>query len=126
MSKVEVAELRGFSAWRAFNAYHKLMLGLKMLPQYAHESYEEFYTRLDAMPEHDKLAVIKEAAALVELMQDEVEALVVFCKDPNGIPYGPENLAGLDIAHMFDIVVAVCFEISKIKVDFISEDEKKN
>jgi hypothetical protein len=32
---MKVAELKGYKAWRAFGVFHKLMLGLKMLPAYS-------------------------------------------------------------------------------------------
>lgn len=123
---MKVLELRGFKSLKALNAFHTLMLGVKMLPSYITESYEDFYGRVSQMPPQDQEKIIREAALFVELQKDEVEALVCFCADSNGVPYTAENLKALRPDQILEIVVAVCVEISKIKVNFVREDEKKN
>lgn len=120
-----VGELRGYKSLRALNAYNTLLLGLKMLPEYRHESYEEFYKRAEQMSSEDQEKLIRAAVVFVELQKDEVEALVGFCKDANGIPYTAENLKSLTAEDIFEIIVAVCCEIAKIKINLVSEDEKK-
>lgn len=122
---MKVLELRGFKSLRALNAFHTLMLGLKMLPAYMSESYEDFFGRVSEMPAADQEKLIREAALFVELQKEEVEAILAFCADPNGVPYGPENLKSMGPEQIFESIVAVCVEISKIKVDLISEREKK-
>ncbi len=123
---IKVLELKGYKSLRAFNAYHALMLGLKMLPAYMHESYEEFFARVEKMPLKDQTKMITEAALFVKLEREEVEAIICFASDANGVPYTAENLKGLGPDQLVAIVVAVCTEISKIKIDFVSETEKKN
>lgn len=123
---IQVLELKGYKSLRAMNAFHALMLGLKMLPSYMGESYEEFFSRVQQMPQDDQKKMIKEAALFVELQKEEVEALVCFCADKNGVPYTSENLKSLKPDNILEIIIAVCFEISKIKIDFVSDSEKKN
>lgn len=123
---MRTVELRGFKSLRALNAFHTLMLGLKMLPSYMGETYEEFYARVADMPSEDQEKMIREAALFVELQKEEVEALVCFCLDPNGVPYSPENLKNLGPKDLHEIIVAVCVEISKIKIDLVGERQKKN
>lgn len=123
---IKVLELRGYKSLKALNAYHTLMLGLKMLPSYMGESYEEFYLRIEEMPAADQEKMIREAALFVELQHDEVEAIVAFCTDANGVPYSKENIKNLGPGQLLEMIVAVCVEISKIKVNFVSESEKKN
>lgn len=123
---MQVGELKGFDAWRAFGVFHKLMLGLKMLPAYMGETYEDFYDRISEMPEADQVKMIREAAVFVDMEQDELESIILFCKDPNGVPYRAENLKSLKPDQILEIVVAVCSEIAKIKIDFLSDKEKKN
>jgi tRNA A37 threonylcarbamoyladenosine modification protein TsaB len=122
----EVLPLVGYKSLRALNGYNTLLLGLKMLPAYRGESYEEFYARVDSMPPNDQEKLIREAVVFVELQKDEVEAIVGFCKDPNGVPYEPANLLKLPAKEIHEIIVAVCLEIAKIKITLVSEDEKKN
>lgn len=121
-----VLELKGYKSLRALNAFSALVLGLKMLPAYMKESYEEFLGRLQAMPPADQKIMLRQAAQFVELQREEVEALAAFYADPNGVPYTGANLASLPPDRIIDIIVEVCAEIAKIKVDFVSETEKKN
>lgn len=123
---MKVLELKGYKSLKALNAFHTLMLGLKMLPAYCGESYEDFYSRVALMSEADQEKIIREAALFVELQKEEVEAIVCFCTDPNGVPYTSENLKNIDPGQIVEMIVAVCKEISKIKIDFTSENEKKN
>lgn len=123
---MRVLELKGFKSLRAMNAFHALMLGLKMLPAYMGEGYEEFFARIQSMPPSDQEKMIREAALFVELQKEEVESIICFCADKNGVPYSSENLKNLGPKELVDIIVAVCLEISKIKIDFVTDAEKKN
>jgi hypothetical protein len=123
---IKVLPLKDFKSLRAFNAFHKLMLGLKMLPAYMEEPYEDFFSRVQKMNEADQIKLIREAALFVDLEKEELDALVCFSADKNGVPYTSENMKNLGPADFVEIIVAVCFEIAKIKVDFVSDSEKKN
>ena len=123
---MKVLELKGFKSLRAFNAFHSLMLGMKMLPAYMNESYEAFYSRFAELPETEQEKMIKEASLFVNLEKEEVEALISFCEDKNGVPYEASNIKNLGPSEMIDIIVSVCMEIGKIKIDLLSEAEKKN
>jgi hypothetical protein len=123
---IKVLELKGYKSLRALNAFHALMLGLKMLPSYMGETYEDFFARINKMPHDDQLKLIREAAIFVELQKEELEALISFSADPNGVPYQAENLKNLGPGQLVDIIVAVCGEIAKINIDFVSDTEKKN
>lgn len=123
---IKVLELKGYKSLRALNAFNALMLGLKMLPQYMGEDYEPFLNRIQQMPPDDQRKMIEQAAKFVELQKEEVEALVCFCADKNGIPYSSENMKNLKPDQLIEIIVAVCFEIAQIKIDFVTSSEKKN
>jgi len=122
---MKVLELKGYKSLRAMNAFHALMLGLKMLPSYQHYSYEDFFTMVEAMEKPDQIKMIKEAALFVELQKEEVEALLCFCADKNGVPYEASNLKSLPPEKIMEIIVAVCSVIADIKIDFVSDTEKK-
>lgn len=123
---MKVLELKGYKSLKALNAFHTLMLGLKMLPAYCSEQYEEFFSRIEQMDSASQEKMIREAALFVELQKDEVESLICFCADPNGVPYTAENLKSLGPDQIYEIIVSVCTEISKIKINFLTEAEKKN
>lgn len=123
---MKTRELKGFKSLRAMNVFHTLMLGLKMLPMHLAEPYEEFYARIKSLPEEQQKAMISKAALFVTLEEPEVEAIAYFCEDANGVPYNSASLKKLGPDKIHEMIVAVCFEISKIQIDMISDAEKKN
>lgn len=123
---MKVLPLKGPKSLRALNVFHTLMLGLKMLPAYAGEYYEEFYARLDAMPPSDQEKMIREAVLFVELNQEDLESVCQFATDNNGVPYSKASLHALPMKDIVEIVVQVCKAVAEIKIDFVSESEKKN
>lgn len=122
---IKVRELKGYKSLRALNAFNALLLGLKMLPSYQAESYEDFFEKIQKMPENGQEKLIREAALFVQLQPDEIEAMISFVADPNGVPYGPENIKNLTADQLVDIVVAVSMQISKMNVGLVTESEKK-
>jgi hypothetical protein len=121
----KVLELKGFKSLRALNAFHALLLGMKMLPDYINFSYESFFKIFEEKTDKEKETLIREAVLFVELDKEEVAAIACFCTDKNGVPYEKHNIDNLKPNELHEIIVAVCMEISKIKIDLVSEDEKK-
>lgn len=121
----KILPLTGYKSLRALNAFHALLLGLKMLPAYQAEGYEEFYASFSEKTESEKETLLREAAVFVQLAQDEVEALISFATDKNGVPYSSVNLKNLSAGELHEIIVAVCMEIGRIKIDLVTEEEKK-
>lgn len=121
----KVSPLKGYKALRAFNAFNTLLLGLKMLPMYLHDDYATFFEGFKEKTDGEKETFLREAVAFVELTEEEVNALVGFCSDKNGVPYGDTNKGNLTIDELHEVIVMVCMEIGKIKIDLVSEDEKK-
>lgn len=110
---------------RVLNAFNALMLGLKMLPVYLSESYEDFLGRIHDMPPEDQEKMIREAVHFVQLQRDELEAIMGFAVDANGAPYCAASLKTIDAKDLVDGVVAVCMMIAKMKIDLVSDHEKK-
>ncbi len=123
---MNVLKIEGLDSYWALQSFNKLFLGLKMLPAYLTESYEEFFSKIDDLPEDDKLKMIREAVMFVPLDADEIMALAKFCTDKNGIRYTRENMKSLSPDVINEIIVSVCTEIAKIKVTYVTETEKKN
>ena len=123
---MKVLELRGYKSLRALNAFYTLMLGLKMLPAYQAVKYEDFFNFIAELDPEGQEKLIREAVRLVEIQKDELEAIACFCTDQNGVPYTAANLNNLGPAELIEMVVSVCKEIAKIKVNLVSEAEKKS
>lgn len=125
-SEVKVLELKGWKALRAFNAFHTLLLGLKMLPAYLGEKYEDFYAAMAEKSDDEKEKMIREAMAFVALEREEVEAVCSFAATPHGVPLTPAMVAKLSGEDLFEVMVAVLMEIGRIKITLVSDSEKKN
>jgi len=123
---MKVLELKGYKSLKALNAFHALLLGLKMLPMYISISYENFYEVFKEKTRDEKETFLREAAVFVQLEQDEVEALISFCCDANGVPYSATNIKNLTPDQIHEIIVAVCMAIGDININLVSEGEKKN
>ena len=122
-----VSELRGIQSFYAVQSVHTLMLGLKMLPSYLGESYEEFFARIDEMPEADQANMIREAALFVKLSPEEILDLCQFCSDANGVPYSKANMKSLRPEEIHEMIVAVGMQVMRDhKIKLITEAEKKN
>lgn len=123
---MRVLELRGIKSIGPLRSFHTLLLGLKMLPAYMGETYEEFLDRVDQMDAASKKKIIREAALFVALDDEETKIILSFCADSNGVPYSAENIKNLTPKDIFEAIVSVCLEVSKIKIDLVTEAEKKN
>ena len=118
--------LVGYKSLRALNAFHMIMMGLKMVPIYAFMKYEVFFEMFEEKTDSEKEIFLREGLAMIELQEDEIEALIGFCCDSNNIPYGKANLKNLPLKEIYECCLAVMIEISKIEISFITESEKKN
>lgn len=122
---IEVLPIAGIKSLRAVNAYSALLLGIKMLPAYCAERYEDFLLRVEKMPAEDQEKIFRAGAEFVELDPKEVEALLAFTADANGVSFGQNNIKNLKPFEIIDRIVAVCMKISEIKIDMVTEYEKK-
>lgn len=127
MSKanITVSPLTGFRSLRVLNVFSSLLLGLKMLPESRNVTYVEFLASYKDKTDEEKETDLRHALQFVELDEEEVNALVHFASDPNGIPYSSANVKNLSADEIFEICIAVLMEFSKIKITLVSEDEKK-
>ena len=124
---MEVAELKGYKSYRAFVAFHNLMLGLKMTPLYISEKYYEWFeNNFVNVSEDEKRKMVRDAALFVNLEPEEIEVFACLCKDKNGIPYSKANIGNLKPDEILEVIISVCMEIGKIKIDMLTREEKKN
>lgn len=122
---MKILPLKGYKSLKALNAFHTLLLGLKMLPMHFAEPYDEFYANFADKTDAEKEKFLREAVIFVPLQPEEVEALVAFATDKNEIPYSAVNLKNLGPDELVECIVSVCMEIGRIKIELVSESEKK-
>lgn len=120
-----VLPLKGLKSYFALQAYAKMLLGLKMLPMYGKYDFYEFYQMVEEMPPEDQERVIREGVFLGEITDEEILALARFAADGNGVPYCEANMKSMGPEEIFEIAIAVCLEIAKIKPRLTTESEKK-
>lgn len=123
---MKVLPLKGLKSYFALQAYAKMLLGLKMLPMYGRFDFAEFYKMIEDMPPQDQEKVIREGVFLGEITDEEMLALARFVTDENGVPYCAENMKALGPDEIFEIAIAVCLEIARIKPRLTTASEKKN
>lgn len=122
---MKLLPLKGYKSLKALNAFHTLLLGLKMLPAHVMTDYESFFGAFKEKTDAEKETLIREAVLFVPLENEEVESLLSFVCDKNGVPYGPHSIKNLTPDMIHEAIVAVCIEIGKIKITLLSEEEKK-
>lgn len=117
---IDVSEIKGVKGLYAFKALQTLLLSYFMLPEFRQpkETYTEFLKRFSEMGEKEQRETLKTALYFAGIDENEILALCLFAKDPNGVPYGKSNLANLEIEELFAIIIDVCMAIVKIKVFF--------
>lgn len=126
MGKYDVSEIKGVNGWRAFNGFNALLMGYKQLPNYAAVSYEAFYKALGEMQPREQEDLIRRACFFVNLESIEMDAMLSFVKDKNGVPIGAANVKNLKLPEIMDMVISVCMEFASMKIDMVSDTEKKN
>jgi hypothetical protein len=125
-STVKVLPVKGVKSLKVLNTFHNLLIGLKMSRGFAHLTWQEFHDFFKEKTIEEKECYLREAAAMVILTDDELDACLSFAADPNGVPYSKINSADLTPIQLHEIVVAVCMEgVGKAEVTLLSEDEKK-
>lgn len=122
---MKVLPLKGVKSFHAMRSFNHVLLGLKMLPAHMAKDYDKFYAEIEARGEAAMEAAIREATAFVALDQDEIENVLSFVTDANDVPIGAANIKNLAPDQIFEGLVSVFLEISRIKIDLVTADEKK-
>jgi len=124
--EIKLLPLKGPDTYWALQSYIKLLFGLKMLPMYMGLTIEEFFVYIEQMPADDRKKIIREAVLMVTLDRDEVNSLIKFAADKNGVPFGRENTSSLDPNEYMEIIHRVTQAIASLEPNFLTATEKKN
>lgn len=123
---MKLLPLKGPDTYWALQSYIKLLFGLKMLPMYMGDTLEEFFAKVEAMSVDDRKKIVRQAVLMVTLDRDEVNSLIKFAADKNGVPFSRENTLSMDPAEYMEIIHAVTQAIAALEPNFLSATEKKN
>lgn len=123
---IKTKELEGYESFLALQVWYKVMIGYKMFAPNAHFELEKFFEHLGDMDDAEKEKCVREALLITPLSKEDIELVSVFCSDANGVSFKQENMRKLSPSQVHDILAKVFMEITKIKINLLSEDEKKN
>lgn len=123
---MKVVDLVGYESVRALNVYGALLLGGKNIPGYIDMPFDKYFVTISELPPAAQENFFRLCVAVVPLEREEVEAITCFCLDPLGVPYTRLQLKSMPLELVYDVIVSVCLEIAKFKINFVSEAEKKN
>lgn len=124
--EIKLLPLKGPDTYWALQSYIKLLFGLKMLPMYMGKTLEEFFDSIEAMPVEDRKKIVRQAVLMVTLDGGEINSLLKFATDKNGVRFSHENTAGLEPGQFMEIIHAVTQAIAALEPNFLSASEKKN
>lgn len=121
MSKFQIdTEFKGIAGARAYHSAQIFVRSLYYLPMICTErDYYKAVDWFDLLPDEEKRKVLKIAiddGAM--LKEEEIQAILVFAKDQNGISFGKETIQNLTPFEIKDALLEVCLEIFKKKVFF--------
>lgn len=117
---IDAEEIKGIKGAAAFHTAQVLLLSYYMIPTFREgkETYLEFLDRFSKMDDEEKQKVFKIGATFADLKPNEVEAVLCFAKDKNGVPYGKCNIGTLGINEFYELISEICLAVVNIKLFF--------
>lgn len=126
MPSIRVKELRGYESVWALNAYYLLVFGLGSEQAVLGQDYDTTAANFEALPEHKKETQLRHALQIVNLSAADMQNLLFFALDANGIPYAQKKPEQLGPEELVEAMLAVCLAISRITPRTCPTDAKKN
>ena len=115
---MKIKELKGLKAVKALNVYVKLVIGLALTHLNKEKTIEGFLKAFEEYAPEKRRELLKFACLIVQLEDDEIEALTRFAQDDNGIAYERPSLAYLKPSEVVNIMTDVALAVSEVKVFF--------
>lgn len=122
MSKFTITEkeFKGIAGAKAYHSALALIRSLWYIPKdIDHDSFVEMSNWFDKLDDENKRKYLKLAVEDGAMLQpEEIESLLKFAKDENGVPICKENIENLTGFEIHDLILNVSCEILKSKVFF--------
>lgn len=119
MNSVNKEDLRGLKSPAGFQVLYTLLIGFYSIPTFEKNTdFNEFIKEFEKMPREQRREILMKSACITPLKEEEYLNVLCFCKDPNGIPYGKENVNNLKYDEIIELVVEVCLAYSDCRVFF--------
>lgn len=121
MSKFEIdTQFKGLKGAKAYHSALSLVRSLWYIPKDVdHQTFEEMTGWFDQLNDDEKRKYLKLAVEDgAELTDQEIQSLLIFAKDQNGIPFGKENIENLTPFEIYETIIDVACNIFKLKVFF--------
>jgi len=113
-------DFRGINGARAYHAALTLIRSLWHIPfATEHADFYEMSNWFDMLPDDEKRKYLRLAVNDGAMLEErEIEALLLFAKDVNGVPIGKETIKNLNPFEIHDAILDVACEIFKVRLFF--------
>jgi len=126
LNNIKILPLVNLKSVQAFCAYNNVLFGLHCSPSNMGKTDEQFFDWFDGLTEEEKEKQLRFGLSLAKISTEEMLDLCYFASDENGIQYTEINLKKLNPKEIIEIMLAVCIAMTKIKVNSVSDEQKKN
>lgn len=124
---MRVLTIKGTASFQALTVMQALIYGYWLVPGLSGDkTWKEFREGYYDYSDDEKEHILRNAVGFVKVSPEEIETMLSFIPDKNGIPLCAASIKNLDLGQAFEMMIAVLMEMSKIRISFISESEKKN
>jgi len=121
--KFKASELKGIKSVRVLQVTSTLLLGSLMLPVNMGKTYDNYFEEIMNLDREDQAQVLTDAIQFVELKDEEIQSILSFVQDKNGVQIDKSNIDNYNPAEIMDMVLTVCLQVFDIDVFFC---HKKN
>ena len=118
-------ELKGINSYYALTTFHCVVLRITQLPSFDGYSEEQILESFNQLTQEQITALLRKSIDLIPLSEKEILSLIVFQKDRNGVPLGLHSLKNFNPYEIRELCLNTLIEISKIKINFVTDDEIK-
>lgn len=126
MSRFQVdTDFRGINGARAYHAALTLLRSLWHIPfATPHTDFYKMSDWFDELPEDEKRKYLRLAVHDGAMMEEhEIEALLLFAKDQNGVPIVKESIKNLNPFEIHEALLDVACEIFKVRLFFYHKNK---
>lgn len=123
---MKIKELKGYPSIRAYAVYQRILLGLLSIPAVLGIAPQDFIDGFEDKPRDERRILLIKACAVMDLSDDEIDSLLYFAVDNNGVALSRINTAALGPKELTEVIVEVCLMASDAKVHSLTKDQKKN
>ena len=119
MMPVNKDELRGIKTPAAYQVYFALLVGYFSVPAFGQGGkFVDFLASFKDKTLEERREILKLAANITPIADDDYLKILSFAKDQNGVPIGRENIRNMTAQEILAAVVEVALAFSETELSF--------